>query len=309
MVGRRGQWLSSMTEAVDVGVVGLGAMGGPIARNLAAAGLHVAGYDLEESRRSALSAAGGRAFGSAETLAAEAPVILTLLPSPAALEDITAAIARGARERAAKPILVEMSTFSEATKQRARDALEPLGVAVLDCPLSGTAVQAAAGDLVIYASGDDAAIDRCADVFGSMARGVHRLGPFGTGTRTKLVANLLVAIHIVSSAEALVLARAAGLDLERTLTALTDGAGTSRMLEVRGPMMVREEFTSPSMTLRLFAKDEGLIREFAAALDVDVPLFEDASRLLRRASDSGRAEEDTSAVYASLVEAMAHTAP
>ena len=296
--------MTPAARGIDVGVIGLGAMGGPIARNLVAAGLRVAGYDLDYSRREALATSGGEVYASVEALAAEAPVILTLLPSPAALEDVTAGIARAVGGCSEKPVLVEMSTLSEATKQRARDALEPLGVAVLDCPLSGTAVQAVAGDLVIYASGDDADIDRCQPVFSRMARGVHRLGPFGTGTRTKLVANLLVAVHIVSAAEALVLARAAGLDLDRTLAALTDGAGSSRMLEVRGPMMVDETFDAPSMTLRLFAKDENLIREFAAALEVPVPLFEDASRVLRRAANEGRAEQDTSAVYASLADEL-----
>lgn len=281
-------------------------MGGPIARNLVAAGLRVGGYDVVDARNEDHAAAGGTVCASVEELTRDAPIILTLLPSPVALDEVTAGMARAAAGCAEKPVLVEMSTFSEATKQRARDALEHRGIVVLDCPLSGTAIQAAAGDLVIYASGDDAAIDRCEAVFRRMARNVHRLGPFGTGTRTKLVANLLVAVHIVSSAEALSLARAAGLDPDRTLAALTDGAGSSRMLEVRGPMMVREDFDTPSMTLRLFEKDENLIREFAAALEVPVPLFEDASRLLRRASDGGRAEQDTAAVYASLIDRPVH---
>ena len=124
------------------------------------------------------------------------------------------------------------------------------------------------------------------------------------GTRMKLVANLLVAIHIVSAAEALVLAGAAGLDLPRALEALTDGAGTSRMLEVRGPMMVNATYDPPSMSLQLFGKDEALIGALAASLKVPVPLFDDASRLLRRASDEGRAGHDTAAVYASLADAL-----
>jgi putative dehydrogenase len=302
MDSRNGEW------SADVGVIGLGAMGGPIARNLVNAGLRVAGYDLERSRRDSFGAAGGTVFESVEALAVEAPVILTLLPSPWALEEVTGAIGRGADGRRDRPILAEMSTLSEAAKQRAHDTLESGGVPVRDCPLSGTAVQAATGDLVVYASGDDAAIDSCQPVFSRMARSVHRLGPFGTGTRTKLVANLLVAVHIVSAAEALLLARAAGLDLVRTLEALTDGAGSSRMLEVRGPMMAGASYDPPSMTLRLFAKDEGLIREFAAALSVPLPLFEDASRLLRRAAEEGRAEQDTSAVFASLADGLVHPA-
>jgi putative dehydrogenase len=292
-----------MTD-VDVGVIGLGAMGGSIARNLVGAGLGVVGFDVLPGRRDALISAGGTACESVAAVAAVAPVILTLLPSPEALDEVAAAIANGLADHAERPILVEMSTLSEEAKVRARDELERVGVVVLDCPLSGTAAQAEVGDLVVYASGDDAALDRCAAVFSGVARGVHRLGPFGTGTRMKLVANLLVAVHIVSAAEALLLARAAGLDLSRALEALTDGAGTSRMLEVRGPMMATGGYSPASMTLRLFAKDESLIREFASNLGVPVPLFEDASRMLRKASGEGRAEQDTSAVYASLVDAL-----
>jgi 3-hydroxyisobutyrate dehydrogenase-like beta-hydroxyacid dehydrogenase len=204
-----------------------------------------------------------------------------------------------------------MSTLATDDKERARVVLEAAGVTMVDCPLSGTAVQAAAGDLVIYASGDDAALDRCDRVFTGMARRVYRLGPFGTGMTTKLVANLLVAVHIVAAAEALSLAQAAGLDLDRTLDALTGGAGTSRMLEVRGPMMVDRAFDSPSMTIRLFGKDEQLIRDLATELHVPVALFEDASRLLRRAEAEGHAEQDTSAVFtilAGLEPATAHAA-
>jgi L-threonate 2-dehydrogenase len=287
---------------MDVGVVGLGAMGSPIAQNLARAGLRVAGFDIDPARLDALTSAGGYALDSTEALARDCPVILTVLPTPAALEQVTAAIARGALGREEPPVVAEMSTFSIETKTRARDELAADGIVMLDCPLSGTAVQAAVGDLVIYASGDEPAIDRCFPVFERMARGVHRLGAFGTGTRTKLVANLLVAIHIVSAAEALVLASAAGLDLPRTLRALTDGAGTSRMLEVRGPMMLAAGGEPPSMTLRLFEKDEILIQALSDSLGVPVPLFETATRALRQAAANGFAESDTSAVFRSLAE-------
>jgi putative dehydrogenase len=294
-----------MNGSVDVGVVGLGVMGGAIARNLVLAGLSVVGFDVDVSRMSAFEAAGGSPCGSVQALAALAPVILTVLPSPAALETAVAAIAEGAARRRPedRPVLAEMSTLAEADKRAAAERLRAVDVAVVDCPVSGTGVQAERGDLVIYASGDDAAIDRCERAFGAMARRIVRVGPFGVGMRTKLVANLLVAVHIVAAAEALNLARAGGLDLPDTLAALVDGAGSSRMLEVRGPMMVDPTAEPPSMTLRLFAKDEQLIRDYAASLGVELPLFEDASRLLRRAAAEGRQEQDTSAVYFSLVDA------
>jgi 3-hydroxyisobutyrate dehydrogenase-like beta-hydroxyacid dehydrogenase len=285
-------------------VVGLGVMGGAIARNLVRAGLRVAGYDVDASRMAAFTTAGGSACSTAEELAAVVPLILTVLPSPAALESAVAAISTGVLRRGSgdRPAVAEMSTLAEADKRAAAERLREVGVEVIDCPVSGTGIQAERGDLVIYASGDQETIDRFSTAFAAMARRVVRVGPFGVGTRTKLVANLLVATHIVAAAEALNLARVGGLDLPDTLAALADGAGTSRMLEVRGPMMVDPSSEPPSMTLRLFAKDEQLIREYAASLGVELPLFEEASRLLRRAANEGRQEQDTSAVYFSMVD-------
>jgi 3-hydroxyisobutyrate dehydrogenase-like beta-hydroxyacid dehydrogenase len=173
---------------------------------------------------------------------------------------------------------------------------------MLDCPLSGTAVQAERGDIVVYASGDERALARARDVFSVIARSVHVLGPFGTGTKTKLVANLLVAVHIASAAEALLLAERSGLDLKSTLEAMTAGAGTSRMLEVRGPMMIEREFDRPSMTLALFQKDLSLIAEFAQSVGAPTPLLAIASEWYRTARESGELR-DTAAVFEALASA------
>ena len=298
-----------MSADTQVGVIGLGRMGGPIAANLVRKGSSVSGYDLDPARTTELEASGGIPRASVAGVAAQASVILTLLPSAGALDQVVTDLCiAGTDGRGTERLVVaEMSTLAEATKRAAHDRLAEAGITMLDCPVSGTAVQAAAGDLVVYASGDDTAIERCLPTFERLGRGVHRLGAFGMGTRTKLVANLLVAVHIVSAAEALALASAAGLDLERTLGALIDGAGTSRMLEVRGPMMARAEYDPPSMTLRLFQKDEDLIHAFAGSLGVAVPLFDEASRELRGASAAGHAEHDTAAVFATYMDASSAT--
>src|SRR5258706_5772762 len=146
----------------DVGVIGLGVMGGAISRNLLAAGLTVAGYDLEPGRRAELAKAGGQPCASVEETAAESDVLLTVLPSAAALADVAAAIARSVvmRRPVVAPVVAEMSTLGERDKCIAADLLEAAGVTLLDCPLSGTGVQAEAGDLVGYESGDAAGASR-----------------------------------------------------------------------------------------------------------------------------------------------------
>jgi putative dehydrogenase len=292
-----------------VGVVGLGAMGGAIARRLVAHGSVVVGVDPDPARRTALEAAGGTCVGSVGALVGRAGLVLTLLPTADALHEVVAELAdAGGGAMGEGSIVAEMSTLALEAKVAARDRLASVGVAMLDSPLSGTAVQAERGDLVVYVSGDADVAARCEPVFRHVARSVIFMGPFGTGTKTKLVANLLVAVHIVAAAEALVLAEQAGLDLPSTLEALMAGAATSRMLEVRGPMMVARAFDPPSMTVRLFRKDLALIDDFARSVGAPAPLLETATAWYRTALEEGRAEQDTAAVFAALAGATKSSA-
>ena len=130
-----------------------------------------------------------------------------------------------------------------------------------------------------------------------MSRSIHVLGEFGAATRTKLIANHLVATHIAAAAEALLMARLAGLDMDATLAALTDGAGSSRMLEVRGPMMVGRSYEPASMRLELFLKDLGLIESLAASLGAPTPLFTEVAVAFRAAAAGGESARDTAVVH------------
>ncbi len=148
-----------------------------------------------------------------------------------------------ARELAAaklpKRTLVEMSTFMIEDKEKARGALEKAGHTVIDCPVSGTGSQAANRDLVFYASGDKATIKKLDKMFQAFGRKVYDVGKFGNGSRMKYVANLLVAINNVASAEAMVLGMKSGLDPQLIFDLISAGAGNSRVFELRAPMMVK----------------------------------------------------------------------
>lgn len=283
-----------------LGIVGLGAMGGPMAGLLVAAGREVVGFDSDAERREAAARAGTPIVTSAADVGRAAEVVLTSLPSAGALAavvgDLTAAVRAGGRCR----VVAELSTLSLRDKLGARDELASAGIVMLDCPVSGTAIQVASRDISVYASGERTAYERCAPVLHQLARSVWYLGEFGKGSRTKFVANLLVATHIAAAAEALVLARRAGLDLEDTLAAVSDGAGTSRMLEIRGPMMIEGRYQPASMSIRLFDKDLRLIREYAASVGAPLPLLERSIELYEAAAREGRADEDTSSIYAIL---------
>ena len=280
-----------------VGVIGLGIMGGAMASNLLEAGFKVIGYDLAPAARRALERAGGVAARSGADVARRAGIVITSLPTVAALAAVSDEIARAKR---GDLVVVETSTMPLEAKQAARAIVERSGATVLDCPLSGTGAQARTKDLLVYASGARSAYRLCVPVFEGFARGHHYLGAFGNGSKMKYVANLLVAIHNVAAAEAMVLARKAGLDLAQTLKVIGDGAGSSRMFQVRGPMMVRDDYSDATMKVEVWQKDMHIIGEYATQLGCPTPLFAATAPLYTAAIAEGFAKEDTGSVCAVL---------
>jgi 3-hydroxyisobutyrate dehydrogenase-like beta-hydroxyacid dehydrogenase len=285
----------------SVGIVGLGIMGGAMARNLAAAGWHVLGVDTDASKCAALAAAGVAIQPGVAELAAAAPVIILSLPTPAAVISVAHAIAEA---RVAPRIVIEASTLALADKLAAERILRDASHIPLDCPISGTGAQAAAKDLVIYASGDAAAIDRVRPIFADISRQLHDLGAFGNGSKMKLVANLLVAIHNVASAEAMVLGVKAGLDPDQVVRMVGAGAGTSRVFELRAPMMAARSYEPATMRVSTWQKDMAVISQFATELGCPTPLLSATIPIYDAAMSTGHAAEDTAAVYA-VLEAMA----
>ena len=287
----------------SVGVIGLGIMGGAIARNLAAAGWHVVGYDIDATRCTEATAAGVDVGANAAGVAEKAPMILTSLPNPHAL---AATICEIASAKGPKRIVAELSTFSLGDKALAEQKLREAGHALLDCPLSGTGAQARTKDLVVYASGDSTGIKALMPVFADFSRQAHDLGTFGNGTKMKYVANLLVAIHNVASAEAMVLGMKAGLDPQQVFRLVSAGAGNSRVFELRAPMMAQDRYDGDNVTMRIstWQKDMKVIGEYAAQLGCPTPLFSATEPIYRAALSTGHGEHDTASVCA-VLEAMA----
>jgi 3-hydroxyisobutyrate dehydrogenase-like beta-hydroxyacid dehydrogenase len=280
-----------------IGIAGLGIMGSAIGANLVRAGFGVAGYDPVARAGRSLARAGGRAARSNGELARRCEVIITSLPSAAALQRVAAELAAGARRGL---LVVETSTLPIDDKERARRVLAAAGATLLDCPLSGTGAQARTRDLAVYASGPRAAVRRCAAVFDGFARAHYYVGKFGSGSKMKFVANLLVAIHNVSAAEALVLGKKAGLDPALVYKVVGDGAGSSRMFQVRGPMMVAGDYRDATMKVEVWQKDMAIITDFARALGCPTPLFVASAPLYTAALAAGRGKQDTASVCAVL---------
>ena len=280
------------TRRAPVGVVGLGIMGSAISPSLIAAGFPLFGYDPRPEARAALEAGGGKAAASLGALATEASTLLCFLPDGSALHAVADELAK-----ATTPLtIIECSTLSIEDKETSRTRLAAAGHTLLDCPLSGTGAQARNRDLVVLGSGDEAAFERCRAVFDGFARVVKSLGPFGNGMRMKLIANLLVAVHNCAAAEAMTLARKAGLDPKLVHETLKEGAGGSRMWDLRGPLMVDRRYLPATMKIDVFQKDLGLIEGFARALGSPTPLLDASAALYDEAEAAGLGPQDSAAV-------------
>jgi len=280
-----------------VGVIGLGIMGGAFAQNLVAGGWRVIGYDIDPARRRVMARAGVEIAADAAAVAREARDIITSLPKPAALAATAAAIAKaGLRRR----VIVEASTFTIEDKTKAAETLRQVGHLLLDCPVSGTGAQAKTKDLVIYASGGTAEIKRLRPMFAAFSRGVYDLGAFGNGSRMKYVANLLVAINNVASAEAMVLGMKAGLSPHLIFDLVKAGAANSRVFELRAPMMVKNNYKNATMKISVWQKDMDVIGSYARHIGVPTPMFDASAAIYAKALTGGRGAEDTAAVCAVL---------
>jgi 3-hydroxyisobutyrate dehydrogenase-like beta-hydroxyacid dehydrogenase len=287
-------------EKGRVGFVGLGIMGTALSANLAKAGFEVIGFDIDATRMEALTGNGGHSAASAGDVAQRCDLIVTSLPSPEALHATVSGPGGILSAKRKGLILSECSTLALADKERARAALAAGGVAMLDSPLSGTGSQAARKDILVYSSGERTAYDAFVPVYREISRASHYLGAFGNGSRMKYVANLLVAIHNVAAAEAIVLAERAGLDPAEAHRVISDGGGSSKMFEVRGGLMAEGRYTPAQMKIDLFMKDLDIIGNFAAGLHCPTPLFSASVQVHTAALAQGHAKDDTAAVHAVL---------
>lgn len=286
-----------MTDAV-LGLIGLGVMGSAIGNLLIASGARVWGYDVDGARQEAFESAGGHGGRSPADVSRRCPVVLTSLPSAEAFREVVCGsdglVSAGP---AGASLVIELSTLPLADKLTGYDLLAGIGCALADAPLSGTGAQARTGDLVAFVSAGTAGDrDRATAVLRRFTRAQYDVGEFGNGSKFKYVANLLVAIHNVAAAEAIVLAERAGLDLATVLAAVGDGAGSSRMFVVRGPLMAERAYEEATVRLEVFFKDVSIIGDFAAQTGARTPLFDASRQIYLAALAQSRSDEDTACV-------------
>jgi L-threonate 2-dehydrogenase len=288
-----------MTMSKAVGVIGLGIMGGAISGSLAASGWRVAGFDIDPSRQREVASLGVHEAKTVADLVSGVDIILTSLPNAEALHATVQAICAA---KTTRKVVIEASTLALDDKLLMKEALAAAGHIPLDCPISGTGAQAKLRDLVVYASGNAKAIAELRPFFLSFARQVFDVGEFGNGSKVKFVANLLVAINNVATAEAMVLAERAGLDLNRMVEWIGAGAATSRIFEKCAPLMAAGHYAQATMKLSVWQKDIAVISKFARDLDSPTPLFTATLPVYAAAMANRPADDDTASVCAVLQE-------
>jgi L-threonate 2-dehydrogenase len=278
-----------------VGVIGLGKMGLPIAQNLMDRGFTVVGY--RRSGTSELAARGGTGAQSPAEVASASDVVLSILPDVVALREVLLGPQGTMTKLRPGTVHVEMSTLDVAEKAALRDRVRAGGGDLLDCPISGTPAMVRPRAATTFVSGEQASVDAVREVLDAISGPWVYTGAFGTAARLKYVASLLVAVHTVATAEAMLLARRSGLDLELVQRTLDDSIASSAIWQRRGPLVRERRWTpapGPIATLHEILEQ---IEDQAAATSTTLPLFAVAKQLYDTALADGWGALDIAAVH------------
>ena len=292
-----------MTTTPAVAWIGLGAIGAPMARALAGAGLPVTAYDLFPAAREAIAEVAATTETAREA-ARGADVVAVMVATPDQLEAVLFGEEDGiAGELADGTLLLIMSTVGPAALDATATRLAGTGVRIVDAPVSGGAARAADGDLLVMVGGAESDVAAARPVLDALASNAPVVGPRpGDGQRFKIVNQLLCGVHIAAAGEALALADSMGLDLRQAHEVLGTGAAASFMFGDRGARMVEGAYDDVRSALAIFVKDMGLVAEAAEEVDQQVPLATAAQQLYRRGSELGWDRRDDSIVYRVLRE-------
>jgi 3-hydroxyisobutyrate dehydrogenase-like beta-hydroxyacid dehydrogenase len=278
-----------------IGIIGVGLLGSAVASRLLKGGFEVAAYDTRPEQVKALQAQGLIAAASIAEAAAEADAVFTILPS---LESVETTILGGGGLIETAPrdcTLIQMSTISPMLTQHLAAAALAGGLGFLDAPMSGTSAMVEQGDCTLFVAGDRSRAEACQPIFDAIAKKTHYVGAAGMASLAKLATNLLVGLNTAALAEALVLGAKGGLAPGLLVEILKESAGASKMLDVRGPLMVSRRFDA-QMKVDLFLKDFKLMLEEGLRLGVPLPLTSLTQQLATATVEAGRGNEDLAAI-------------
>jgi L-threonate 2-dehydrogenase len=278
-----------------VGVIGLGKMGLPIARNLMERGFAVIGYRRSGSPE--LADAGGIVADSAAGVAAGADVLLSIVPDADAVEEVIAGPHGTLKSLRPGTIHIEMSTIDVPRKARLRDEVRNRGGDLLDCPISGSPGMVAPRLATTFASGDPDSVTAASAVLDAISGPWVYTGEFGTGAQLKYIANLLLAVHTVAAAEAMELARRSGLDLDLVQKTLDTSIAGSAIWTQRGPLMAERRWSPAAGPVRTLHPILKQIQDHAARTGLSAPVFAAAKEVFDKVIADGWGDLDIASVH------------
>jgi 3-hydroxyisobutyrate dehydrogenase-like beta-hydroxyacid dehydrogenase len=278
-----------------IGIIGVGLLGSAVALRLLQAKFQVKGYDTRPARVKLLQAQGLIAAGSPSEVAVDSDAVFTILPSLESVE--TTILGMGGLIETAQQncTVIQMSTISPSLTRRLANAVAAKALGFLDAPMSGTSAMVERGDCTIFVAGDRSRAEACQPIFDAIAKKTHYVGDAGMASLAKLATNLLVGLNTAALAEALVLGAKGGLTPGVLVEILKESAGASKMVDVRGPLMVSRRFDA-QMKIDLFLKDFKLMLDEGLRLGVPLPLTSLTQQLATATAVAGRGEEDLAAI-------------
>jgi 3-hydroxyisobutyrate dehydrogenase len=273
-----------------IGFIGVGVMGKPMAANLLRKGYTLSIARRHKEKEASLLEQGAQTAASPHELAHTSDVIILMLPDTSTVERVLFGVDGAAQGLRKGAIVIDMSTISPEKTIEFAERLAALGCTMIDAPVSGGEKGAEAGTLGIMAGGPREVFEKCRPIFEAMGKTITYTGPSGCGQKTKLVNQLVGATNLLAAVEGLRLARAAGLDEQTTLQAVSSGAASSWMLANLGPKILQGDF-APGFSIRLQYKDVTLLRDWLAGISGDFPAAGLVYSLFHQAIDAGLADQ------------------
>jgi len=276
----------------SVGMIGLGVLGSAIAPNILKSGVQLSVNDIEQDKMNSIVNNDIIGENSISELCKKSNVVITCLPSTNALESVVQEIAASN----SNPLVIEISTLSLKDKLKARDYLKNYNIEMLDCPVSGNRIAALASELTAFCSGSEEVFSKINFILQSFCRETHYVGEFGAGIKTKMCGNILNLVHNAVAAEALVLAMKSGLDPELFHKTISGSFSSSRVFEIRGKLMVDDDYEREGMNFSTPMKDSKIIADHAIDMNCPIPLYQTAMQSYHAAVAQGLFDLDQSAV-------------
>lgn len=282
-----------------LGFIGLGIMGKPMAKNLLDAGYGLVVYDIIPEPVSELVAMGAEAADSPAEVTEKTEIVITMLPDGPQVEEVVVADNGILSAATDKTVLIDMSSISPTVSARIAEALAEKGARALDAPVSGGEPGAIKGELAIMVGGPQDLFDRAKPIFDVVGKSAVLVGDAGAGQTTKLVNQILVAIHIEAMGEAFSLAQKAGVDPMKVYNAIKGGLAGSNVLNAKVPLMLERNF-KPGFKIKLHQKDLKNALEAAGDLGLTLPTTERVQAMIGELVDEGKGENDHGGIIQAL---------